>query len=135
MYKVVRAGLKRLRYLQSALCLLLLLGFYITLGGQAAYSALLGSLICFISSQYFAAQLFKSSSAQAAKTIVKTFYRAEAVKLLLLALMFAIVFIFININALVFFISFMAVQASYWLAPFLFRQKTAKNYEFDNRYK
>ncbi len=117
---MVQLGVKRLCVLQSAICLLLTIGFYISIGRQAAYSALLGSLIVLVASQYLAWRLFKYSGAAAAKRIIKTFYRAEAVKLVFVALMFALVFIFVDILAPVFFLSFIVTQATHWLASYLF---------------
>lgn len=91
----------------------------------AAYSALIGSLICFVPNLYFVYRAFKYSGARSAKKILRSFYAGESMKILLTAVFFAMAFSLINpINVLAVFTGFIAVQATSWLTPWLaFRKK------------
>lgn len=94
---------------------------------QAAYSALLGGLVCVIPGQVFAYCLLKYSGAQATKHIVRGLYGGEAAKIGLSILLFALVFWTIKISALAFFITFILVQLVNWFAPLLLRDELVKH--------
>ncbi|MFE8070399.1 F0F1 ATP synthase subunit I [Marinobacteraceae bacterium S3BR75-40.1] len=84
----------------------------------AAYSALLGGLIFFLPNIYFAHKTFAHSGARAARQIVSAFYKGEAVKLLLAAVLFALVFKYVRpIDEAALFITFAVMLMSNWLAP------------------
>ncbi len=86
----------------------------------AAYSALIGSLICFVPNLYFVYRAFKYSGARSAKKILRSFYAGESMKILLTAVFFAMAFSLIKpINVLAVFTGFIAVQATSWLTPWL----------------
>ncbi len=98
----------------------------LSFGLTAAYSVLLGGLICLLPNCYFAYRAFKFQGARAARDIVRSFYVGEAGKLLLTAILFAVVFSSVKpINALAIFLGFGAVQMIQWLVPFM--QSTNKN--------
>lgn len=86
-----------------------------------AYSALLGGLVCIIPGAAFALQAFKYKGAQAAKKIMMRFYWGEALKLGLTFILFTLIFVFVPIDALPFFITFIATQMIYWFAPFILK--------------
>lgn len=115
-------GRRRFAYLQALLILVITGSIYAFVDTRAAYSALLGGLIAAIPSQYFAYQLFRYQGAHAAKQIVQSFYIGEALKGLLTALMFIIVFVLINVSAPVLFMSYIIVQALHWTSPWIFRR-------------
>lgn len=87
---------------------------------NAAYSALLGGAVCVIANSVFISRYFAVTDAQAANTIVKLFYRAEISKLLIIIALFALVMKFVNVLPLTFFITYIVVQLSFWLAPWFF---------------
>ena len=89
-------------------------------GVIAAYSVLLGGLICLVPNCYFAYRAFKFRGARAARDIVRSFYVGEAGKLMLTAILFAIVFSSVKpLNALALFLGFGAIQLVNWLVPIL----------------
>lgn len=87
----------------------------------AALSAGLGGLVSIIPTAYFARKLFQHQGALAARQIVSSFYKGEALKLVLTIALFALVFKFFNIVPLVFFAVYMMVQTVFWFAPLIFK--------------
>lgn len=90
-------------------------------GTQAAYSACLAGVCCIVPTLIFAMMVFRQSGAQAAILIARTFYRAEAMKWLVTALLMTSVFIFFPIVAMAFFATFCVMQLSYWVMIGFFR--------------
>jgi ATP synthase protein I len=86
----------------------------------AARSALLGGLVSIVPTAYFATTLFKHQGARAARQIVNSFYKGEALKIALTVILFALVFKFINIIPLVFLSVYIMVQMVFWFAPLIF---------------
>lgn len=79
----------------------------------AAYSALLGGLICALPHAYFIWRAFRYRGATKSSQVVQSFYQAEAWKFVLTMLCFAVIFQLVEpLNILALFISFMAVQLS-----------------------
>ncbi len=118
-----RRGARNVLLLQLivAVCLA---GFWLLgKGGLAAQSALLGGGVHILPSWVFAQKMFRYAGAQQAQQIVKSFYLGEALKLLLTLLLFALVFIYIKIDPLAFFITFVVIQAVFWLAPVLMKTR------------
>ncbi len=116
-------GANRLLAWQLAITLLVAVIVAVISGGKSALSAMLGGLVSALPSAYFARKLFQYQGAQAAKQIVNSFYKGEAMKIILSILLFALVFIFSNVNPVVFFITYIVVQMVYWFAPLLFANK------------
>jgi ATP synthase protein I len=121
--KVSQVGLfmvvKRLLQLQL-LTVLLACAIVWGLAGQAqALSALLGGLIGFVPNALFAALSGRKDPRKTASQVVRAFYFGEAVKLLLTALLFIIVFHLPGIFPLPLFIAFLAVTAVFWFALLL----------------
>lgn len=89
----------------------------------AAWSALLGGLICLLPNVYFARRMFRHTGARAAQKIVRSFYAAEVGKLVFTAILFGVAFA--AIDGLVppaLFAGFIAVQLVNWLAPLLLKK-------------
>jgi len=115
--------IKRLMAVQTGLTLCVVFVFMLTSGNKAAFSSLLGGLICVIPNIIFAALVFKHQGAQAARKIVRSFYKGEALKIVTSVLMFAVVFVMFDINAFALFITYIIVQMSNWFAPLVVMTK------------
>jgi ATP synthase protein I len=87
----------------------------------AAISAILGGLVSIVPTAYFATKLFRHHGAQAARQIVSSFYKGEALKIILTIALFGLVFKFFNIIPLIFFAVYIMVQMVFWFAPLIFR--------------
>ncbi|MCB1756731.1 MAG: F0F1 ATP synthase subunit I [Gammaproteobacteria bacterium] len=93
-------------------------------GILAGYSALIGTLTCFVPNVYFVYRTFKFSGARSAKLILRSFYAGESLKLLLTAVFFGLAFAFVKpIDVLAVFTGFIGVQATSWLVPWLVARK------------
>lgn len=68
------------------------LASYLLVDSVAAISALLGGLICTLPNGYFARKAFQYRGARHAQQIVKGFYTGETGKLIMTAVLFALVF-------------------------------------------
>ncbi len=91
-----------------------------SLSNVHGYSALMGGLICALPNSYFAYRSFAFRGALAARHIVKNFYRAEAVKLGLTALLFGLVFKFVHpLEPVSLFLAFFIVQIVHWFTPLI----------------
>ena len=87
-------------------------------GVTGGWSALLGGLICWLPSCWFAYRAFRYSGARAARLIVRSFYAGEAGKMFLTMAMFALVFVNLeSVNALALFAGFAGVQLVNWVVP------------------
>lgn len=77
-------------------------------------SFLLGGSINLIPSYIFAKIVFKQSGARALKKTLSAFYIGEALKLLLTAVLFILVFQWQELHALSMFLGFVTAQIIYW---------------------
>lgn len=119
--KLGRQGAKSLVGIQCALILIIARFADITYGLPGFISAVLGGLTYIIPNTLFAWIIFGKFRIIYAKQYVKRVYRGEAFKVLLTMLMFAMVFYFAkNILPLVFFMSFLVVQCTIWITPWIF---------------
>ncbi|MDG9666507.1 F0F1 ATP synthase subunit I [Hahella sp. CR1] len=92
-----------------------------------AYSALVGGLICAVPNMYFAHRAFLYQGAQAARQIVQSIYKAEAVKLGLTAIFFGLAFKFIQpLEPASLFLAFLGVQSVHWFAPLIVGRRQRK---------
>jgi ATP synthase protein I len=95
---------------------------YLLAGKNAALSALAGAGIAVVSQAYFVFRAFRHAGATSAQQIVKNFYRGEAGKFVLTALLFAAVFIgFEEVDARWLFASFVLEQLVAWIVPLTIR--------------
>ncbi len=91
----------------------------------AFYSALVGGLVFIIPNGYFAYKVFAYSGAQAARKIVQSFYKGEAVKLILTAVLFTVVFIYVKpLDVLAMFLAYFILLVSNWLIPIVIGRKS-----------
>lgn len=87
-------------------------------GTQAGISALFGAGIAVIGQGYFVFRAFRHAGARSAQHIVQEFYRGEAGKFLLTALLFTSVFIFFKkVEPSWLFTSFVLEQLVAWIVP------------------
>ncbi len=89
------------------------------LGLKAGFSCVVGGMVSVLPNAYFAKMLFKHHGARAARQIVNSVYKGEAMKLLLTVTLFALVFRYVSVNPLIFFASYIAVQMMVWFAPLM----------------
>jgi len=93
------------------LILILLVGLAYIESWDMAYSVLIGGLIPILANWFFAWRVFNHYSANRQGEIVGRFYRAEAEKLLMVALIFALLFIYIDsIHVVGLFVSYILLQ-------------------------
>lgn len=98
--------------------------FFLTKGMVGAYSALAGGMVFILPNAYFAYKTFSHGGASQAQKIVKAFYTGEAVKLVLTATLFTVVFVSIKpLDILALFVSYFLVLVSNWLMPFIINFK------------
>lgn len=88
-------------------------------GTTASFSALLGGLVCILPNLYFVRLLFRYKGARAAKQIVNSFYKGEALKLVFTIALFVLVFKWFKISPLMFFAAFIAAQMVFWFIPLI----------------
>ncbi len=117
---------KLVRY-QGGFVLMMTLVFYFAAGKKSAISAFLGGMVCVLPQFAFVLQAFKHQGARFAREIVKNFYKAEAFKIILSIVLFAIVFIIFDISPMAFFLTFIAAQAMQWLTPWLIFNKQKRS--------
>ena len=115
----IKKGLAKFYGLQLLIIGLASMGFYAKASLNGLISSLLGGFVCLVPSLIFALKFFKHQGAQKAKKIINAFYLGEVTKLVVTGILFAIVFLVYQVNALAFFVTFISVQAVYWLAPWL----------------
>ena len=113
----------RLWLLQITIVLALAAFCAIVLSIDVALSILLGGLVAIIPNAYFASKLFKYEGARAARQIVSSFYKGEALKITLSALLFTAVFMFCHVVPLAFFASYILVLMTHWFAPWIIVNK------------
>jgi ATP synthase protein I len=104
--------------LQSLLAIFVALGIFLLMGGLYAYSYLAGASAAIVPSIYMAWRVFGHAGTRAAKEVVRSFYRGEAGKLVLTALILAMMFIVIKpLSAGALLTGFAIAVLSHWLSP------------------
>lgn len=116
-------GARRILFLQLGIAVIISLFAYVFCNLTAAYSAVMGGLVCVIPSAYFARKLFQYQGARAARKIVNNFYQGEACKIALSVVLFALVFACFKINPVVFFGTYIVTQLVFWFAPVILINK------------
>ncbi|CUB03663.1 ATP synthase subunit I [Marinomonas fungiae] len=108
--------------IQLVLVFCLSAGIYVIYDGLYAYSFLAGALASVLPSFYMAWRVFGHAGTRAAKDVVKSFYRGEAGKLVLTAILLAAVFILLKpIAPGALFAGFGIAILSHWLSPLLLK--------------
>lgn len=100
--------------------LLALISWYLA-GRIGLQSAILGGLIYILPNAYYVKKIFQHQGARAAKQILSSFYKGEALKISLSIVLFTLVFIFFSINPLIFFGAYIGMQLLIWLTPLIFK--------------
>lgn len=107
-------------FVSIAIPLLLLL-----VSTDAARFTLIGCWIATVSHAYFALQAFRHSGARAGELMLKSFYRGETGKFVIVVILLLLTFRFVDgvtDNAMYLFFGFLAVQCVALVAPFLLRK-------------
>ena len=113
------AVIRRLLLFQLSIAVLFPL-VMLPFGTNAALSAAAGGLASLIPNLYFAYRTFRYSGARSAQMILRSFYSGEAIKLIMTALIFAVVFKYLKtLNVAALFGGFIMVQMAVWLTPLL----------------
>ena len=116
-------GIVRFWIFQLTLVLVLAAFCGLKYNANTANSVLLGGLVGILPNALFALKLFKYQGARAARQIVNSFYKGEALKIVLSIFLFALVFISYKITPLAFFVSYVLVLMTHWLAPWIIVNK------------
>ncbi|BFM50139.1 ATP synthase subunit I [Marinomonas sp. THO17] len=107
---------------QLFLSLMITMGIFLALGGLYGYSFFAGALCSLIPSYLMAWRVFGGKGTRPAKEMVRTFYRGEASKLVLTAVLLSLVFLLIKpLSASAFFAGFGLAILSHWLSPLMLR--------------
>ncbi|MDC0660946.1 F0F1 ATP synthase subunit I [Marinobacter sp. SS21] len=94
----------------------------------ACYSAFVGGLVFLLPHGYFAFKAFRYSGARAAKQIMSSFYQGEAGKLILCAILFTMVFKWIQpLDVAALFLTFAIMLVTNLVAPFLANGRAQRN--------
>lgn len=112
----------RFLFLQLLLTLLISLGIFYAAGGLYGYSFIIGALTSILPSVYMAWRIFGYKGTRPAKEVVRSFYRGEAGKLAMTAILLSLVFILIKpLAAGAFFAGFGCAILSHWLSPIVLK--------------
>lgn len=106
--------LKNFLAIQCCVTLSMALGFWMTKGREASFSALVGGIIAVLPTFIFAQLFFKINKTEPAKQVLGRFYLAEALKLLLTTLLFTLAFQWSKLNLTLLLLTFIATHAGYW---------------------
>jgi ATP synthase protein I len=118
-----KLGIIRLWLLQLAVTLIAATLCALMYSTNAAISAILGGFVCIIPNAYFARNVFKHQGARAAKQIVNSFFKGEALKLITSMLLFTAVFVLYRVNPIAFFVSYIMVLMTHWITPWIIVNK------------
>ncbi len=111
-----RTVANRLLVIQVLIAIVCSLAFLL-IDFKAAYSAFIGGIICVVPNLVFVIYAYRFGGARAAKKIASSFYRGEALKILLTALMFAVTFILVPISIGPLMTTYVLCLLVFWLIP------------------
>ncbi len=99
------------------------------LSPEKGISLFIGGAICILGQAYFAMRVFRFAGARAADKVLNSFYAGEVGKFVLVLVMFALVFKFVDqlktpANALLLFMGFLMAQSMIWFAALLTKNKS-----------
>ncbi|SDW79372.1 F0F1 ATP synthase subunit I [Marinobacter mobilis] len=113
--------------IQGVVLVLVGLAFWLK-SAVACYSAFLGGLVFLLPHGYFAFKAFRYSGARAAKQIMSSFYQGEAGKLILCAILFTMVFKWIQpLDVAALFLTFAIMLVTNLVTPFLANGRAQRN--------
>lgn len=118
-HSMKRPPVYRVVWLQLAVTLIAAI-VSLSFGQVHAYSALLGGIICVLPTWYYVRKTFAHSGARAARQIVNAFYKGEAIKLVLTAVLFTLVYLWVKpLEPATMLIAFVVVQMTNWFVPWI----------------
>ncbi|GFO72143.1 ATP synthase protein I [Bathymodiolus japonicus methanotrophic gill symbiont] len=103
---------------QALIILLVIAGFFMLGDGLSAKSAFYGGLAALIPNWYFARKI-KQHNGQEARIIVRAFYAGESGKLILTAILFALILQDPRIDFMAVLTGYMAALTVFWFALFI----------------
>lgn len=112
-------AVRRLLGMQALLIAVVTVSAWMLGGGASARSAMFGALVAFLPNVYFAVKFGRKDPRKTAREVVKAFYLGEAVKLIITALLFVLIFQLPGIVYPALFAGFISVIAVFWLALLL----------------
>jgi ATP synthase protein I len=108
-------------FVTQFLVLLVISTSMLMLDKTAALSALVGGSISIVPNMYFARWAFRFSGAKSAARVAQSFYRGEAGKFVLTAVLFASIFMLMRpLNAVVIFLTYIFMMALNWMLALRF---------------
>jgi len=87
---------------------------------KSGYSALAGGITFLLPNIVFVLMAFAHAGARQSKKVLRGFYAGEAIKLFLTVILFVVFLKYIPLVLTAFYISFVLLVLSQWLAPFFF---------------
>ena len=109
--------------MQTLAVLLTAFVFFLTLGTKAGLSALCGGVISIFPNFVFATLAFRNAGASAAKEVLIDFFRGEALKLVLVIVLFWVVFKLLDVIYLPLFVTYVLAIVLHWLSPLIFKSE------------
>jgi ATP synthase protein I len=97
--------------------------FFLAMGTKAGWSALWGGVISIGPNFIFATLAFRNAGASAAKEVLTDFFRGEALKLVLVIVLFGVVFNLLDVIYLPLFVTYVLAIVLHWLSPLIFKSK------------
>ncbi|WP_370694262.1 ATP synthase subunit I [Psychrobium sp. 1_MG-2023] len=97
--------------------------FFLANGTKAGYSALCGGIISIVPNFVFASLAFRNAGASAAKEVLTDFFKGEALKLVLVIVLFWVVFKTLDVIYLPLFVTYALAIVLHWLSPLIFKSK------------
>ncbi len=97
--------------------------FLMTTGTKAGYSALCGGVVAIFPNFVFATLAFRNAGASAAKEVLIDFFRGEALKLVLVIVLFWVVFNLLDVIYLPLFVTYVMAIVLHWLSPLIFKSE------------
>lgn len=105
----------KLALIQLVVTILIATGFWFFQGDKSAISALTGGVICALATWTMAAIMFARKDANAGQMLT-TFYLGEASKVLITVICFILAFVVLEVKALPFILTYIAMLIMHWLA-------------------
>jgi len=123
MWRSDRMRAVRWMLLGQALAVVLVGFMGMIFGPLAGKSALLGGLVCFVPTCWFALRAFRHKGARSANEIVRSMYAGASGKMILTMVLFGFMFAYVKpINAMAVFAGFAGVSVMNWLMPLVVAQ-------------
>lgn len=118
--KRVRAGptgqtIRRVLTIQACVAVAGFLLFSWLADAHAAWSAMAGGAIGFLTTGFFALRVFAGGPHRPPRDIVRTFYVGESQKILLTVALFVVAIVWLQVGFLPMFITYMASLAAFWI--------------------